>query len=350
MNHRAQPGAPSGKGVSAGATTPTQQIPKADRVAKILSDFWTRASAQLVLLMDNLPLARPALLSLALPPALCGLALLFARGVAIDWAVALFALLSSVLALASVSVLIAGQSFSHAASAPFESRAQLSSQQRYALGLGAALLALAALAALPVALRGNSAALLVVGAGVLAIALYTPNMVRKRIAPLGDLLAPLSLGPGLVALTVVAQGQRMDAREWLAASAIGCMALAVVVGRHLGAQGDAAQSRRSLLGLIGQRNATLALGAALLASFALAVALGSMKSGLPGALLALSAVPTALLTLSCLALSQYAPARQAAAGLLIRAYSWFGLTLAAGLTGAVIAQRIISAIVRAFGG
>ncbi len=49
------------------------------------------------------------------------------------------------------------------------------------------------------------------------------------------LLAALSLGPGLVALTVLTQGQAMTALDWLIAVIFGCMAFGVIEGRRLGA-------------------------------------------------------------------------------------------------------------------
>ena len=79
--------------------------------------------------------------------------------------------------------------------------------------------------------------------------------------------------------------------------------------------------------------------------FALAVALAVAPPTLPGALLALIAFPMALVALSGLGASRYAPSRQLAAAQLTRAYVWFGLALTAGIAATLIVQGFIGAFV-----
>jgi 1,4-dihydroxy-2-naphthoate octaprenyltransferase len=365
MNQSAQPGAQSAMPDVATAEASARQQGKADVASQPMTGAWSVVTTRLGRLNGKGALIRPALLPLAAPPVLCAIALLFAQGVAIHWMVAAFTLASGLLALAGVSALVAGRRLGAATADDDEwsplrleadtrtdaQRADAAALQLFATRLGAALLALAALCALPVALRGAIPAALVGALGVAAIALYGVDIVRQRIAPLDEIIAPLCLGPGLVSLTIVAQGQRMNARDWLVAAAIGCMALAVIEGRRLRATGaETAVARRTLASLIGPRNAVILVGIALLASFACALGVAMPKSGLPGALLALSALPAALIGLSGLAVSRYTPARRAAANQLAQAYSWFGLALAAGLALTLVARDLTGVIVRALGG
>jgi 1,4-dihydroxy-2-naphthoate octaprenyltransferase len=317
------------------------------------------------MLNGNSALIRPMLLFVAVPPALSAIALLYAQGVAIHWTVAVFTLAACLLASAGVGALIASRRLSAAIAADDEwsplrleadtrtgePSADAAARQIVATRLGVALLVLAALCALPVALRGAIAAVLVIALGIVAIALYGVDMARQRIAPLDEIIAPLCLGPGLVSLTIVAQGQRMHTQDWLVAAAVGCMALAALEGRRLRSAGaEPVSAQRTLVSLIGLRGAVILVGLALLASFACALAIAVPKSGLPGALLTVTTVPVALIGLSGLIVSRYSPARWAAANQLAQAYLWFGLALAAGLALTVVARGITSAIVRTLGG
>jgi len=74
------------------------------------------------------------------------------------------------------------------------------------------------------------------------------------------------------------------------------------------------------------------------------------RGGWPGALLALTSAPLALVGFSGLAASMYAPARRVAARQLLRAYLWYGLALAVGLGLTLIAQEIIQTTVKSLGG
>ena len=362
MNQRTRPGASASMSETAAAEAATRQSLRMDVVMQILTSAWTKCATQLLMLKDNSALLRPELAALALPPVLCALALLFAHGVEIQWAPAIFTLLASIFALAGIGVLttrardaedsmpeVTWSPLRPAAPMPAAAASAPTDRQRYASQLGLALLGLAALCALPVALRSGAAALLVVALGLAVVALYAVDAVRSRIAPLDELIAPLCLGPGLMGLTIVAQGQRLVGQDWSVAIALGCMALAMAEGRSLRML-EGQPRRRTLATLIGQRGAVAVVGAALLVSFIVAVAISVSGSGLPGALLALTALPIALISLSGLVVSVYAPARAAAATGLAQAYGWYGLALAAGIIMTVIAQQITGAVVRALGG
>ncbi len=361
MNQSAQPGAQSSTPDPATAEAPDNPQRRVTTAAKSLAGVWSLAAAQFDLLNSNRTLVRPALLPLAAPPILCAIALLFAQGASIHWLIAILTLLASLLALAGIGALITGRRRGDApaewsplrpavATHAEDQRAEATARQTFATRLGVALFVLAALCALPIALAGAIPAALVGALGVAAVALYAVDAVRQRIAPLDEIIAPLCLGPGLVSLTIVAQGQRMTGNDWLVAAAIGCMALALIEGRRLRPTGaEAVGARRTLAALLGLRGALLLTGAALAAGFICALGLAIPASGLPGALASLIALPGALVGLSGLAIGQYAPARRVAANQLARAYLWFGLALAGGMALTVIAERIISALTLSLG-
>lgn len=365
MNQSAQPEARSAMSSQAATQTDNRLPGRSDAASQAISNAWTVAMTHIATLKEHTALIRPTTALFAAPPVLCALALLFAQGTPIQWIVAICLLLASFLAFASFSAL----SFRHRRDAPateaeewsplrplastpsVTQQEQTVAYEAYASRVGFALLALAVVAALPVALRGATPTALVIVLGVVTISLYAVDDVRQRIAPLDEILTPLCLGPGLVALTVTAHGQRMNTQEWLAACAIGALALVVIEARRLSAPDDVAErAHRSLLALLGRRGVVTLMGAAALVSYALALVISVSWHGLPGALLTLIAAPLTLAGLSGLAISSYPPARRAATHQLFRAYGWFGLALAVGITLTVIAQQFTGALIHMFGG
>ncbi len=369
MNQSVQPGARSAAPGVATAEAPHERQGRAAIASAALAKAWATAS-QLGLRNGSAALIRPALMALAAPPVLCAVALLAVQGVAIHWMLAALTLLASLLALAGVGALTSARrrmtserdaddewsplrpaAPTRADSQAPQAGADTAALRSLALRLGLALLALAALCALPIVLTGTIAAALVAALAIVVLALYAVDVVRQRIAPLDEALTPLALGPGLVSLAIVAQGQRMNLQDWLVAAALGAMAFAVIEGRRLREVGameatgaERSHTQRSLATLLGPRTATLLIAVALLASYILALGVAAQQNGWPGALLALISLPTALIGLSGLALSHFTPARRAAARQLAWAYLWFGLALATGLTLTLLAQNIINAI------
>jgi 1,4-dihydroxy-2-naphthoate octaprenyltransferase len=374
MNQSAQPGArPATPGVAT-AEAPQERQGRATMAATALADAWATAS-QLGLRSDSVALIRPALMALAAPPVLCAIALLAAQGVAIRWLLAALTLVASLLTLAGIGALTSARRSmtvehdeddewsplrpvapTRADEQAPQVGADTAAQRSFAQRLGLALLALAALCALPIVLTGTIAAALAGALAIVVLALYGVDVMRQRIAPLDEMLTPLALGPGLVSLTIVAQGQRMNLQDWLVAAALGAMAFAVIEGRRLrevSATGttdvERSHTQRSLATLVGPRAATRLIAVALLVSYILALGIAAQQNGWPGALLALISLPTALIGLSGVALSHFTPARRAAARQLAWAYLWFGLALTVGLALTLLAQNIISAITLALG-
>jgi len=293
---------------------------------------------------------RLELAPLAAPPVLCAAAMLFVQRAPINWLIVVCELLAAASALLGIAALASAHRLPSAAKG----------RQHAATTQGVTLLALAALCALPILLGGMPAALLAPALGVVAFLLYGIEGVRLRIAPLDALLVALGLGPGLFCLTILAQGQRFTRAEWLVAIALGGMTFAVVAGlslREAAATDHSAttvvedgHAPRTLATVIGSRAASVIIGLALLVSYAVVVIIAVPRGGWPGALLALTSAPLALVGFSGLAASMYAPARRVAARQLLRAYLWYGLALAVGLGLTLIAQEIIQTTVKSLGG
>ncbi len=102
---------------------------------------------------------------------------------------------------------------------------------------------------------------------------------------------------------------------------------------------------RTLASLIGARWALLVASGAMAVGFALVVLMSLLPPTLPGALLALIAAPMALVALTGLGVSHFAPSRRVAAFQLMRVYTWFGAALIIGLVLTFLVQGFIGALV-----
>lgn len=344
LNRSAQPRVKSSPQVEA-ADAPTSAPPRATRPTKLswsARDVWAALTASPAPTDARVARLRIELLPVVAPAMVCALALLFAQGAPIHWLIACGELLAAACALAGISILFTARQ------APAEQ-----ASRRAAAALGGVWLAVAALCALPMLLSGLPATLLALALAGVALLLYATDAVRARIAPLDELLTPLGLGPGLFALTIVAQGQRFTRADWLVAGALGGTAFAVIVGMRMrasAANDQQTHAGRSLATMLGARVVAALVAIALAISYALVVAIAVPRGTWPGALLALTSAPLALIGFSGLAVSFYLPARHSAARQLMRAYLWFGLALAAGLALTVVAQQVIHAISQAIGG
>lgn len=347
MTQSAQQGSPSG--MSAASDRLRQ---RADVAARLAGRGWSILATQGGQLRGRSALLRSPLTPLVAPPVLCAVVLLYAQGANPAWGLVILTLLASALALMGVGALTPRRRLALSALAeawrPLRrgKTKPMSEHDRYATRLGTVALALAVICAAPLALASRSAMWLLAAFTLVALVFYGLEGVRPLLAPVDEVIAALCLGPGMVMLTVVAQGQVMTPRDWMIASAFGCMALGVIEGRRLiTISGENALRGRTLAMLVGPRRALLVAGGAMALAFALVVMIAVTRPALPGALLALVAFPMALVGLSGLSVSRYAPTRQIAAAQLARAYAWFGLALAAGLAVTLIIQGFIGAFV-----
>ncbi|HEX8730733.1 MAG TPA: hypothetical protein VF725_01625 [Ktedonobacterales bacterium] len=347
MTQSAQQGSPSGM------STATERLRGgAEVVARLAGRSRTALAEQLGQLRGHVALLRSPLLLLPATPVLCATVLLYARGTTPSWGPVVLTLLSSALALLGVGALPVRRPLTLGAlreawrPQPRGRMKRMSASDRYATRLGSALLTLAVVCAAPLAFASRGAMWLLVGFALVVLLFYSVNGVRPLLTPIDEVIAALCLGPGMVALTAMAQRATMTPRDWLIAAAFGCMALGVLEGQRLSASPrETAQRGRTLGARIGPRRALLVAGGAMAVGFALAVALAVAPPTLPGALLALIAFPMALVALSGLGASRYAPSRQLAAAQLTRAYNWFGLALTVGVVATLIVQGFIGALV-----
>lgn len=347
MTQSAQQGSPPG------ISTATARLREgAEVAARLAGRGWAALAEQFGQLRGHFALLRSPLTLLPAPPVLCAAVLLYARGATPAWGPVVLTLVSGTLALMGVGALpMRRQATPEALREAWRPQARgrvkpMSASDRYATRLGSALLALAVVCAAPLAFASRGAMWLLVGFALVVLLFYSANGVRPLLTPIDEVIAALCLGPGMVALTALAQRATMTPRDWLIAVAFGCMALGVLEGRRLSeSPKETALRGRTLGARIGLRRALQVAGGAMALGFALVVALAVTPPTLPGALLALTAFPMALVALSGLGASRYAPSRQLAAAQLTRAYVWFGLALTAGIAATLIVQGFIGAFV-----
>lgn len=356
MTQSAQQGSPSAIS-SATVLVREKAVVVAKQSARMALSAWTMGAVGITSLIKHAELWRPSLAPLALPPILCAVVLMYAKGAEPQWGLVALTLLASALALTGVAVMSALRHTGYttliaAWSAPQSGKGGvISADDQYALRLGSVFLALAVVCALPLAFSGSVAFWLIVAFGALAVVFSAADAVRFRLAPLDDVLAALSLGPGLVVLTVLTQGQAMAARDWLIAVIFAGMAFGVIEGRRLSASvHENVRRGRSLASLIGSRSALLVAGGAMAVGFGLVVAMSVLPPTMPGALLALIAAPMALVALTGLDANHYGPSRRVAAYQLVRVYTWFGAALIIGLVVTLLVQGFIGAFVHSLVG
>lgn len=373
MNQSARP---ETQPVPHNATPDLADAPRSGSAANMASGAWVAVVAQTEMLRQNIDLVRPHMLPLVIPGVLCAIATLLVEHREVNWFIAACTLLACLFALAGVGALVSSGRLSVAppdASYPALQRRfgvayDVGQRQpgdvlhTYAFRLGCVLVGLAAICSAPIIFAGPVPAMLVMGLGLLAIALLAFDFVRHSIAPFDELIGPVCLGPGLVLLTIGAQGYHMTLLELGVAVALGCMALAVIEGRRLRADmpdhedmaqsvdsGNTPATGRSLATMFGRRVSTTIAAVALAIGYALALALSLPKVGAPGSLLAITSLPIAVIALSGLATSDYEPTRRRASNQLAGVYSWYGLALALGMVLTVVGEYITTIIMRAIG-
>lgn len=213
--------------------------------------------------------------------------------------------------------------------------------------LGGGLLVVAAIGA--VILARNAP--LIIPLGVVALLLMAPSVLSTftsvRIPAIVTLLArivvaPALLGLGLFAVTAQAQGARMTSSLWLLGSVMSLLAGAAALSRVMAGAGV-------------QDGAKLWLRLWLLLALALFLAgagivWSAVPSGAPhGILLALLALPTALIAVSALARSTFQPARVWAAERIGAIYTYVGLALTTGALASLAIAAAVDALTKSLG-
>ncbi|HUY75565.1 MAG TPA: prenyltransferase [Ktedonobacterales bacterium] len=346
--------APLGGPPPAPASGPTEHATRAEPAEQDEPDDGETPSAprpspiSLPALVGWARLAHPATLLLSTAPVLVGLAAVWARWGKLSLPLALCAFFGVALVHAGANILDEylefarrsgswGDVFNHdPASRPL--LAQVGLYPLDALRVSVITLAVGALVGVPLILAGGWPIAVLGALGVAVAFLYSATSYALKRLPLGDLAVLLALGPGVMVATILSQRKTPTIPELLVSVALGCFALAVTLISHLrDPQADAANNYRTIVLLAGERTTRLICGAALIAAFALVVVAALLPGAEHGALLALVALPGALVAFSGAAQASSLPTRQMAFTRALRAYAIYAIALIVGLalTGAI---------------
>jgi 1,4-dihydroxy-2-naphthoate octaprenyltransferase len=194
------------------------------------------------------------------------------------------------------------------------------------------LLALGAVAGIPLVIAGGAFVAFLGVAGLLATFIYSSTTYAFKRTPLGDLLILLALGPGIVATILLAAHRVPSPGDLGLAVALGFFALAPVEALHLrDLEHDRTYRRRTLATLLGARRARALYGVCILAGCVFLL-LAALPAGQPhGALLALLALPSAAIPLTGSWVAGPVLARTPVVAQAVRAYIVTGVWLLLGL-------------------
>jgi len=207
-----------------------------------------------------------------------------------------------------------------------------------ALRVSVITLAIGALVGVPLIVAGGWPIAVLGALGVAVAFLYSATSYALKRLPLGDLAVLLALGPGVMVATILSQRKTPTLPELLVGIALGCFALAVTLISHLrDPQADAANNYRTIVLLAGERTTRILCAAAFIAAFALVIIAALLPGAEHGALVAVVALPGALVAFSGAAQASSLPTRQMAFARALRAYATYAIALIVGLalTGAV---------------
>lgn len=210
-----------------------------------------------------------------------------------------------------------------------------------ALRVSILLLALGAVAGIPLVASGGGVVAILGIAGLLAAFLYSATGRALKRIPVGDLLILLALGPGVVATVMLATHRMPSLGDLGIALALGFFAVAPVEALHLrDLEYDRAHRRRTLVTLLGGRWGRALYGLCILAGYAL-ILLAAFPAGQPhGALLAFLGLPATVIPLTGSWAAGPILARTPVVGQAIRAYLVTGVWLVLGLLANTIFLRL----------
>lgn len=296
-----------------------------------------------------LQLARPLTLPLSLFAVLAPLAWLYAQGERLSWLLALSAFVAVGLAHLGANLLDeyleyarSSASWLHTLDHDPVTRPLLADAPIHPLDVLRAsviLLVMGALVGVPLALAGGPMVAGIGLFGLLIAFLYSATTIAFKRLPLGDLAVLLTLGPGIMLVTVLAQDKPITLPLLLLSFALGCFALGVTeIARLRNPQGDKANGYHTLVTLLGPGAARTLCGLGLLAAFALVFYLALPPDGPHGALLVVLAIPATLSAFVGILRAGHPFSRQQIFSEALWAYLQFAgwLTLGLLLTGAIL--------------
>jgi 1,4-dihydroxy-2-naphthoate octaprenyltransferase len=288
-----------------------------------------------------LVLMRPHALLFAVAPVVIGLLAIFAQGRHVSWLLGLAAVLAVGLAQAGVGALDAyseHQRYIQAAAQgenPQRGPSSVIARGVYpleALRVGCVLLALGAIAGIPLVAHGGPLvfALALLGAA-LAVA-YTIAPVALKRYPIGEAVLFLVLGPGILCVTILSQRQPLTFQALLLGVALGALVLASVLAGHLR---DSARlqfvGRRTVAAFLPGRWLRLACVTCLALAYLLILAISLPLGGPHLALLAFLSLPAIVVPASGVLRATTGEPQALIVRQLARAYGRFSLWLALGL-------------------
>ncbi len=244
---------------------------------------------------------RPRTLSLSIVPVLVGLCLAWVETGRIDWVVGVAALVGAMGIQVGTNLHNDAADFEHGGDGPL----RLGPPRVTALGLlsaaqvkrGAYLcFGLAAASGLILVQSGGWP---ILGVGIVAILAglaYSAGPWRIAYSPLGELFVVLFFGIVAVGATYWLNARNLNPAAWIAGTAIGLFAAAVLlVNNHRDVESDALVGRRTLAMVAGPRLTPLIYDALVLLPFGLVAALGALLPAGHPWWLAYGALPIALL-------------------------------------------------------
>lgn len=200
------------------------------------------------------------------------------------------------------------------------------------LGLGLALLIAGVLAGIPVALAGGPWGIALGVVGVALAFLYSSTTYALKRWPFTDALVGLALGPGVMAVMVLAQGKRLSAAAGLIGVALGLLGVATLLMAHLAdVQYDRLLGRKTLAVVAGERLVRAGYVVGVLTACALIVVAGLPEGAPHGALLALLGLPLLIVPLTSVVRARNDLALRGAVEPHLRAVAWVEVALLVGL-------------------
>lgn len=287
-------------------------------------------------------LIRPSALLLVVVPALTALALLWLRGASILALPALAGIISLVLVQAGASLLDVYLEYTRRVHLPEPKRrdqltarallARSHIQPMSVLRLSILLLALGALVGIPLIITGGWPVVLLGVAGLAVAFLFSATSFALKRFSLADFIIALALGPGIVAVMILAQRHTPRLSDMLFAGTLGLLAMLPALGAHLrDAQEDALLGRKTLVTTLGDGIGRAIYLFCLVAAMTL-LGFAALPPGAPhGALLAFFALPSFSIPVSGALLAGPGYAREQVVLQEMRAYTIFAFWLLFGL-------------------
>jgi 1,4-dihydroxy-2-naphthoate octaprenyltransferase len=212
-----------------------------------------------------------------------------------------------------------------------------------ALRVALALLAAGTGVGVPLALAGGWQVLLLGVAGLAIAFFYSATSYALKRLPLGELAIFLALGPGIAALTALAQRRPVTPLALELGAALGLFATALVVAANLRALSPEVRSgRATLVRMLGRVGGRRLFAAALVGAYALSVAAALPAHAPHGALAVLFSLPIAVLPLTGGLRARSAPTLDLVVVGAVRAYGFFAFWLVMGLLLGSLFLRLLS--------